>query len=72
MLIMVLNWGTVEKFASLDWSGELGLHRLTTPPGGSSYLRGYLAFMAVLCVLPYLEENLRCLRATLRSRTPQA
>ena len=72
MLIMVLNWGTVEKFASLDWSGELGLHRLTTPPGGSSYLRGYLAFMAVLCVLPYLEENLRCLRAALRSRTPQA
>ena len=36
MLIMVLNWGTVEKLVSLDWSGELGLHRLTTPPGGSS------------------------------------
>jgi len=72
MLIMVLNWEAVLKLLSLDWAGEFELRRVSTPPGGSNYLRGYLAIMAVLCVLPYLEENLRCLRTTLRNRASAA
>ena len=36
------------------------------------YLRGYLAFMGVLCVLPYLEENLRCLRVRRAQPDPRS
>lgn len=34
----------------------------------SKYMVGYLVFMGVLCVLPYTEENLRCLRVWLKDR----
>jgi hypothetical protein len=60
MLIAVLNWDAVRQLASLDWQGHLRLERLQSPHGSPGYLRGYLTFMAVLCVFPYLEENLRC------------
>lgn len=72
MLIMVLNWDVVLKLVSLDWTGQFELRRVSAPHGGSNYLRGYLAFMAVLCVLPYLEENLRCLRTARRKRISAA
>ena len=62
MLIAVLNWETVLQLVKLDWSGQMHLVRLTAPYGEPGYLRGYLLFMGVLCVIPYLEENLRCLR----------
>lgn len=62
MLIVVLNWEVVLRLLSLDWEGQFGLTRVATPHGGSGYFRTYLVFMAVLCVVPYLEENLRCLR----------
>jgi hypothetical protein len=62
MLVAVLNWDVVVKAFTLDWSGELTLRPLQERPGGSGYLPAYLAFMAVLCVGPYLEENIRCLR----------
>jgi hypothetical protein len=68
MLIMVLNWDSVVKLVSFDWAGELELERMPTPPGGSDYLRNYLIFMGVLCVFPYLEENVRCLRVVLSRR----
>jgi hypothetical protein len=63
MLIVVLNWETVQKLVSFDWSGEFTLERVANPHGGSHYLRNYLIFMGVLCGFPYIEENLRCLRA---------
>ncbi len=63
MLIAVINWDIVLKLISGDWAGQFGFERVATPHGSSGYLRGYLAFMAVLCILPYVEENLRCLRA---------
>jgi hypothetical protein len=62
MLVAVLNWPIVLKLVTFDWSGQFGLHLLAERPGGSGYLPGYLAFMAFLCVFPYLEENIRCLR----------
>jgi uncharacterized membrane protein len=68
MLIVVLNWGTVLKLVHFEWAGELGLERVATPHGGSGYLRTYLGFMAVLCVLPYVEENLRCLKAARKAK----
>lgn len=68
MLIMVINWEIVLKLVSFQWSGQFELERVPTPHGSSGYLRGYLVFMALLCVLPYVEENLRCLRA--RGKAP--
>lgn len=68
LLIMVLNWNVVLKLVSFDWSGEFELRRVENPHGGSNYLRGYLAFMAMLCVLPYFEEFIRCLRAARRNQ----
>jgi hypothetical protein len=63
MLIMVLNWDVVLQLVQLDWTGQMTLQRLPAPHGSPGYLRAYLLFMFVLCVLPYIEENLRCLRA---------
>ena len=68
MLIMVINWEIVLKLVSFEWAGQFELERVPVPHGSSGYLRGYLIFMALLCVLPYVEENLRCLRA--RGRAP--
>jgi hypothetical protein len=67
MLVVVLNWETALKLIRFDWAGELYLERVEIPHGSSTYLRRYLAFMAVFCVIPYLEENLRCLRAARRT-----
>jgi hypothetical protein len=72
MLIVVLNWDVAVKAATLDWSGQFVLVPIGKPHGSEGYLRGYLAFMAALCVFPYLEENVRCLRrvAAARRRLP--
>ncbi len=69
MLIVVLNWQVALKLVTFDWDGGFALRRVATPHGSSGYLRGYLTFMALLCVLPYIEENLRCWRV--RSRFPR-
>jgi hypothetical protein len=62
MLIIVLNWDVARQTFTLHWSGQLTLHRLAAPHGGTGYLAAYLAFMTVFCVFPYLEENIRCMR----------
>ena len=62
MLVVIINWDVAVKAVTLDWSGEFELRPVIDRPGGNGYLPAYLAFMAVLCVFPYLEENIRCLR----------
>ena len=62
MLVAVLNWDVALKLVTLDWAGQLELRQLGERPGGNAYLPAYLAFMGVLCVFPYIEENIRCLR----------
>lgn len=68
MLILVINWEIFLKLVTFEWAGQFELERVPTPHGSSNYLRGYLVLMALLCVLPYVEENFRCLRA--RSKAP--
>lgn len=63
MLIAVLNWDVVIRLFTLDWAGQFALQPAETQHASPAYLRGYLTFMAVLCVFPYMEENIRCLRA---------
>jgi hypothetical protein len=62
MLIAVINWEVVLTMLRLEWQGQFDLRLLDAPHGSDGYLRGYLLFMSVLCVLPYVEENIRCLR----------
>jgi hypothetical protein len=62
MLIVVINWDVAVKAVTFQWSGQFTLNRLVSPPGTTAYLPEYLVFMSVLCVFPYLEENIRCLR----------
>lgn len=69
MLVVILNWDTAVKAFTFDWAGEFDLTLLRERPGGSTYLPAYLAFMGVLCVFPYIEENIRCLRYSLRKRS---
>jgi hypothetical protein len=68
MLIVILNWDVAVKTMTFDWAGQLTLQPLSERPGGRAYLPAYLAFMGVLCVFPYLEENIRCLRHWLSKR----
>ena len=65
MLIVVLNWDVALRTVTLQWDGLLEWQWMSKPHGSSTYLRGYLAFMAVLCVVPYADEHLRCLRVRL-------
>jgi hypothetical protein len=67
MLIVVINWDVAVKL--LHGSGQFSLQRLDKPIGSGSYLLGYLIFMSVLCVFPYLEENYRCLRHARAARS---
>jgi hypothetical protein len=62
MLIVVLNWPVAIKAVTFQWTDQFAFHLLPAPRGSSRYLVSYLVFMAVLCVFPYLEENIRCIR----------
>lgn len=69
LLIIVINWPVFLKLISLDWAGEFEFTRMPYAHGGDSYLPYYLIFMAGVCVLPYTEENLRCLYVYLKKDT---
>lgn len=68
MLIAVINWDVVIKLVTLDWAGQFEFVRVESPHGSPAYLSGYLTFMAIVCVFPYLEENFRCLRVYINER----
>jgi len=72
MLVVILNWDVVMKVVTGDWAGQFQFERTETPRGSSGYLVGYLSFMTVLCVFPYLEENIRCLRAAMQAKGGKA
>jgi hypothetical protein len=68
LLIMVINWDVVLKLLTLDWRGEFTLTPTPSAQVTSAYRVGYLVFMSVFCVFPYVEENIRCFRAARRTR----
>jgi hypothetical protein len=68
LLIIVINYPVFIKLVSFNWQGEFYLQRMPYAHGSEHYLQYYLSFMAMVCVLPYLEENLRCLIAALKRR----
>lgn len=70
--IFILNWDVVMQLVSFQWQGNMQLVPIQSPHGGEGYLPIYLSFMSVLCVFPYMEENLRCLYQALKSQEKQA
>lgn len=63
--IIIINWSVFQKLLTLDWAGSMSLVLIEEPHGSSSFLPMYLVFMAIVCVFPYIEENLRCFKAYL-------
>jgi hypothetical protein len=72
MLIIVINWEMFINLITFNWAGNMQLQRVVNPHSGSTYLPAYLLFMGITCVVPYAEENLRCLRVYLRQKQAAA
>lgn len=66
--IVVINWPEFLQLISFEWAGNMTLTFVSEPHGSKGYLPVYILFMMVLCVFPYIEENIRCLRVFLRER----
>lgn len=66
MLILVINWDMFINLITFNWEGNLQLQRVSSTYVGPKYLSAYLTFMAITCVVPYAEENFRCLRVYLK------
>ncbi|GLS24799.1 diguanylate cyclase [Marinibactrum halimedae] len=67
-LIFVLNWPMVKNLVTLNWQGHLALEPLRQAHGFDGYVFHYTFFMAIICVFPYAEENIRCAIYFYRSR----
>ena len=65
--IVIINWPQFINLISLNWQGNMALIPVETPHGGSGYLFSYLIFMSVVCVFPYIEENIRCIRVAINT-----
>lgn len=65
-MIVVINWPVALDLLRLEWQGQMQLVRLQQAHGGAHYLPIYLTFMALICGAPYVEENLRCLRHSIK------
>ena len=72
MLLVVINWEMFKNLITFNWAGNMQFVRIETPHGSPVYLKAYLGFMAVTCVVPYLEENIRCLRVYLKQKSEPA
>jgi len=64
--IIVLNWEVFMLLVTFNWHGQMSLERATVAPGGRFYINFYVLMVLILGVVPYVEENLRCLIALRR------
>jgi hypothetical protein len=67
-IIAVINWPVVVDLVQFNWAGQMTLSPMEYEHGFTGYLPTYLMFMAVVCVFPYMEENLRCLVHVIRRK----
>lgn len=72
MLIVVMNWDMFVNLITLNWAGHMQFQLIENPHGSPTYLKTYLIFMGITCVLPYVEENIRCLRVQLKQKSQHA
>lgn len=60
--IFMINWDQFLLLITFNWADNMSLALIEVPHGSSTYLPTYITFMCILCVFPYIEENLRCLK----------
>lgn len=70
-MVAVINWPIVLKLISFDWQGQMTFVSMVYRPGGDSYMWIYMVFTACFGIVPYIEENIRCLRYQLVHGKPQ-
>ncbi len=66
--VIIINWPVFMDLIQLNWQGQMHFERLSEFPGGPVYFPIYIAAVMLFGVLPYFEENIRCLRVVLKSR----
>jgi len=66
--LIILKWDVFMQLVTFDWHGQMSFAKATVVPGGAFYIKFYVCMVLLLGVLPYVEENLRCLRAFRKSR----
>jgi len=59
LLIILKRWPAFVDLITLNWAGNLALVPKATPLD-SYYIGGYILFMLVVGIAPYLEELWRC------------
>lgn len=67
--ILVINWAQFKLLLTLQWSGNMSLVLMEDAHGTELYFPLYVTFMSVVCIFPYLEENLRCFNVYLKRTT---
>ena len=70
-MVGVINWPAVLKLVSLDWQGQMHFVPMEYSHGGNNYMWIYMAFTACIGIVPYIEENIRCLKYQLAHGKPQ-
>lgn len=68
IIVTVIKWPVFLQLISLDWQGQMTLTQAQQYPGGSGYFPAYILLVVTLGIIPYVEENLRCLRVYLRQK----
>lgn len=68
-IIFIVNWPVTLKLFTLNFEGAFAFQRIEQPWGGDNYLVYYLTFMAIICVIPYMEEMLRCINVKLKEQS---
>lgn len=66
--LSILHWDTLLNLLSLNWEGDMELISRTRYPGGYWYFSIYMAIVFVVGIVPYAEENWRCLRSQWQAR----
>jgi len=64
--IIILKWDVFMQLVTFDWHGQMSFVRASVAPGGTFYIKFYVGMVLLLGVVPYVEENLRCLIALKR------
>jgi hypothetical protein len=68
LMVVAINWKLVVLLVTgqtppyEQFGDQFAIERSNYTLGGDHYLPTYYSFMIVACVLPYIEEMLRCLR----------
>jgi hypothetical protein len=70
LLLVCMRWSAFVDLITLNWGGQLSFVLLNTPVD-RTYIAGYVTFMLLADVVPYIGEFVRCVRYRKRvSATP--